>query len=210
MHEPAIIAIVGAECTGKSTLAQAIGASLTEAGIDAAVVPEYLREFCIAHGRTPHAHEQRDIGREQWCRIRAAAQRHAVVVADTTALMTAIYSELYFDDASLYAQALLAQQAYHLHLLTGLDVPWVADGFQRDGPATRERVDARLRAVLLAQALPFSVLVGAAAARRTTALRVVLRTLGPAPPVASATRWRWNCEHCGAGAGEAAERLLPR
>lgn len=209
MHEPAIIAIVGAECTGKSTLAHALAASLTEAGIDATVVPEYLREFCIAHGRTPHAHEQRDIAREQSRRICAAAQRHAVVVADTTALMTAIYSELCFDDSSLYADAWLAQRACRLQLLTGLDMPWVADGYQRDGPAAREQVDMHLRAVLLAHALPHSVLVGAAAARLATALRVVLRTLGPAPAVAPATRWRWNCEHCGDGAGEAAE-LLPR
>ena len=41
-----VIAIVGAESTGKSTLAAALCAALRAEGHDAAFVPEYLREFC--------------------------------------------------------------------------------------------------------------------------------------------------------------------
>lgn len=210
MQEPVVIAILGAECTGKSTLAAALVAALVHAGIDATLVPEYLREFCAAHGRTPHADEQRDIAREQSARIWRAGQRHAVVVADTTALMSAIYSELCFGDPGLYADAWLSQRACRLHLLTGLDVPWMADGFQRDGPAARERVDTHLRAVLLAQSLPFSVLPGAAAGRVDAALRGVRRVLAPAPPVTPAEHWRWICHHGGDGACEAATRALSR
>ena len=70
------------------------------------------------------------------------------VLADTTPLMTAVYSDLLFQDTRLYADAARHQQGYALTLLTGLDLPWVADGLQRDGPQVREPVDARLRQAL--------------------------------------------------------------
>ena len=57
------------------------------------VVDEYLREFCDR--ARPHAarDEQRRIAAEQTRRIDAAAATHDVVVADTTALMIAVYSD---------------------------------------------------------------------------------------------------------------------
>ena len=62
-----------------------------------------LREFCDAHGRTPHRDEQAGIAAEQTARIAAAAARADVVVADTSAIMIAVYSEIVFGDTSLYA-----------------------------------------------------------------------------------------------------------
>lgn len=49
------------------------------------------------------------------------------MVADTTALMTAVYSDQVFGDVSLYRDALLEHTRYRLTLLTGLDLPWMAD-----------------------------------------------------------------------------------
>jgi nicotinamide riboside kinase len=99
MSEPTVIAILGAECTGKSSLAQDLGAALAASGHDVAVVPEHLRVFCDTHGRTPRVDAQRAIARAQSARILAAGARHALVIADTTALVTAVYSGLVFGDA---------------------------------------------------------------------------------------------------------------
>ena len=59
-HPPAgaIVALLGAESTGKTSTAWALQARLREAGLEAVVVTEYLREFCEREGRTPHRHEQ--------------------------------------------------------------------------------------------------------------------------------------------------------
>ena len=122
MSEPTIIAILGAECTGKSSLAQDLGAALVAAGQDVAVVPEYLRVFCDTHGRTPRVDEQRAIARAQTARIQAAAARHALVLADTTALVTAVYSDLVFGDTSLYDESVLAHLACRVNLLTATDI----------------------------------------------------------------------------------------
>src|SRR5437016_1337610 len=104
-----VIAIVGAESTGKTTLARELAAALAIDGRRVARVDEVLREFCLQAGRTPRADEQATIARAQSQRIEQAARTHELVVADTTALMVAIYSQLLFNDRSLLAAALADQ-----------------------------------------------------------------------------------------------------
>jgi nicotinamide riboside kinase len=191
-----VVAIVGAESTGKTTLASELCAALAAEGHKVALVSEYLRDFCVQHGRTPHAHEQAGIAEEQTLRIARAAQTHDIVVADTTALMIAVYSEIVFGDCSLYAQAEATQRGYAHTLLTALDIPWLPDGLQRDGPHVRGPVTALVRASLARAELAYSVVSGEGAARVASALAVVRHALqSPAEP--GAPRWQWVCERCG-------------
>jgi len=206
-----VVAIVGAESTGKSTLADSLGAALRAAGRRVAVVPEYLREFCERSGRTPLASEQPHVASEQTRRIVQAAAAHDVVIADTTALMVAVYSELVFGDASLYADALAAHQRADLTLLTALDLPWQADGLQRDGPHVREPVDARVRAALRSAGVAYGVVAGTGDARLAAALKAVqhaLKTASADDEAASNPRWQWVCERC--GDVDCERHLLPR
>ena len=164
------IAIVGAESTGKTTLAAALAAHLaltTQQRVD--WVPEVLREWCDRAGRTPHAHEQAAIMQAQHDRIEAAAATHDIVVCDTTALMTAVYSQLVFGDRSLDTRAADLHRSMALTLLTALDVPWVADGLQRDGPQVRRPVDRALRELMAAQGLAWNLVSGEGQARLQSA-----------------------------------------
>jgi len=210
MSPAILIALLGAESTGKTALAQALVQSLSAAGTDAVAVPETLRAFCATHGRAPRADEQSALAREQVACIAAAARTHAVVIADTTSLMTAVYSDVYFGDASLYAPAVPAQRAFHLTLLTATDLPWVPDGHQRDGRRMQEAVDTRLRSVLCNADLAFAVVTGQGPARTQVALQAVRRCLHPPREVPEAARWRWVCQHCGDGTCEAALLALAR
>jgi nicotinamide riboside kinase len=204
-----VVGLLGAESTGKTTLALALRAALAQEGRDTAVVPEYLREFCDRHRRTPRPDEQRAIADVQSERIDAAARRHAVVIADTTALMTAVYSDQVFGDRSLYAPALAAHRRCDLTLLTALDLPWQADGLQRDGPQVREPVDAKVRAALQAGNLPWGVVFGTGPARLAAALAGIRRALPTAPAGAEGSaRWHWHCERCGDADCER-HRILP-
>ena len=167
-----VIAVVGAESTGKTWLAQALSEHLARStGLRCTWVPEWLRLWCDAQGRTPARHEQFEIGQTQQTRIAAAAQAHDIVVADTTALMTAVYSLQVFGDESLLPFALEQHQRVHLTLLTALDLPWVADGHQRDGPHVREPVDATLHQWLTQAQLPFMRVSGLGTARLDCAAR---------------------------------------
>lgn len=188
------IAILGAESTGKSHLAQALVAALPSE-LTAVWVPEYLREWCEREGRTPQPHEQLLIAHTQ--AQRALAQRADIVLVDTTPLVTAVYSDVLFGDSTLYPFALEHQRLYGLCLLAAPDLPWEADGIQRDGPAQRQRIDRRLREVLLENHIGFSSVVGQGQARTQCALAAVHSV----PPLRDLRRldhtpWQWRCEKC--------------
>jgi nicotinamide riboside kinase len=195
-----VIALLGAESTGKTTLADALVQALRGEGRSVGGVGEYLREFCDQQQRTPHQHEQAGIAARQTQRIAEAACDFDVVVADTTALMIAVYSDKVFGDTGLYAAAIDAHRACGLTLVTALDLPWQADGLQRDGPQVREPVDAMLRAALARAGMGYSVVAGRGPARLDTALKAVRHALAlPSATDESTTgsRWQWVCERCG-------------
>jgi nicotinamide riboside kinase len=179
MAEATVIALLGAESTGKTTLAAALTQRLSdETGLRCTWVDEWLRVWCDREGRTPRADEQAAIARTQHARIAAAAAAHDMVVCDTTALMTAVYSRLIFDDQSLDAVAAeLHRTQIDLTLLTALDLPWVADGQLRDGAHVREPVDNALRGLLHAQRLPWVLVSGKSEARVDCALDAVAMLL---------------------------------
>ena len=141
---PRRIALLGAESTGKSHLATALAERLRSQGLSTVVVPEVLRGWCEREGRTPRAHEQAAIALEQARQV-LVCDGADVVIADTTPLMTAVYSHLLFADGSLYEFSLHHQRVYDATLVTGLDLPWMADGLMRDGPQVREPVDRLLQ-----------------------------------------------------------------
>ena len=192
-----VVTLLGAESTGKSTLAVALAERLRAQGRHAVMVPEALREFCDRSGRTPQAHEQAGIAAEQTRRIAAAAGTHEIVVADTSALMIAVYSEIVFGDRGLYAQALADHARADLTLLTALDLPWQADGLMRDGPHVREPVDALVRSALGAAGLPFSIVAGRGERRVEAAWAALERARSGTRPEAVNARWHWVCERCG-------------
>jgi nicotinamide riboside kinase len=195
-----LFAILGAESTGKTTLARTLAHALCERGHDAVFVPEALRDFCEVRGRTPRVDEQRRIALDQTAHIQQALSRHAVVLADTSALQTAVYSEYVFGDRSLYEEAVPAHATARLTLLTALDLPWCADGIQRDGDHVREPVDALLRGALAQAGLPFAVVSGEGEARTAHALGAVCHALSQATrPRDGAARWRWQCPDCDDG-----------
>jgi nicotinamide riboside kinase len=211
MAEAALrIAIVGAESTGKTALAQALAGRIAElTSLRCTWVGEHLRAWCDAQGRTPRQDEQAGIAARQQALIDAATSDHDVVVCDTTPLMTAVYSERIFGDRSLQDGAVALQRGYPLTLLTALDITWEPDG-QRDGEHVRLPVDTIIRRLLIGNALPWALVAGQGNARLESALDAVaplLRRQRPAAPAtglfsrlatrdAAQSTWRWTCDNC--------------
>ena len=165
------VALLGAESTGKTSLSQHITDALLGQGQMAVYVPEVLREWCQMNGRTPALHEQRQIAQQQAERIFSI--REGWVIADTTPLMTAVYSDYVFNDPSLYEEALELQAQFDLTLVMGLDVAWVPDGLQRDGEHVRQPVDHLIRQAMSKRQLPFKVIYGQDQARLNAALLAI-------------------------------------
>ncbi len=204
MSKPFVVALLGAESTGKSTLSFQLADALRGQGYRVQIVSEYLREWCDTHHRVPLPHEQAAIARVQTDRI-TALQDIQVVIADTTALMTAVYSDFLFGDQSLYAEALTAHSQYDLTLLMGLDMPWVADGLQRDGPQVRSKVDDLIRQALQTANLAVPTIYGLGDARLQAALAMVLQAMNASNDRITqqqSARWQHFCDCCGDGACE--------
>jgi len=189
------IALLGAESTGKTQLAHELVAHFRAQGRKAIAVPEVLREWCQREGRTPRPEEQLPIAQEQERRVDEACAQADVVVADTTALMVAIYSAMLFEDGTLYRFAIERQRAYHLTLVSGLDLPWVADGLQRDGPHVREPIDALVREALAKAGLGYRVVYGSGPERLVNALRAMGES-DRGGEAASRQPWVWQCDKC--------------
>jgi nicotinamide riboside kinase len=169
------ICLLGAECTGKSSLTQALAEALP-----ATPVFEYLREWCLREARTPRREEQAAIAAEQQRRIDVALATSGGhpgwVVADTSPLMTALYSRHYFADDSLFEPALRLQRQHRLTLLCSPEgIAWQADGCLREGDAVRRQTHAELQRLLDAEQLPYRLLEGSVEARLQQVL-ALLRT----------------------------------
>lgn len=199
------IALLGAECTGKSTLCNQLAESLASEGLRCRSVDEYLRVWCDAHGRTPTASEQAAIATAQQARI-DRTDHTDVLLADTTPFVTAAYSEWLFDDLSLYPAAIEGMRRFDLVLLAATDLPWVADGLQRSSPAQRTAFDACLRAALARAGIAHQVIYGLGQERLRNAQRA-LHASGRLPDgvgmgwtcddeAEGLRRWSWTCEKC--------------
>jgi HTH-type transcriptional regulator, transcriptional repressor of NAD biosynthesis genes len=170
------IAVLGAECTGKTQLVGELVAALRLHGKSVVAVDEYLRSWCHQHKRTPLAHEQAHIAQTQIARELNAASAHSgsILIADTSPLITALYSELYFEDPSLLDEAIAHQRGYNVTLVCTPDLPWMADGIQRDGDDARLRFDQLLNMRLAESGIAFSRIWGLGADRTQAALKLVL------------------------------------
>jgi nicotinamide riboside kinase len=131
--------LLGAECTGKSTLARAFAAQ----NPGWLCVDEYLREFCDQHQRLPTRDEQAGIAAEQQRRIEQA-RLQAHVIADTHAFQTAVYSSILLGDDSLLVDTANALCAADAVFLCAPDFAAVGSDWMRDGEATRTRVHREL------------------------------------------------------------------
>nr|WP_284150457.1 ATP-binding protein [Curvibacter sp. CHRR-16] len=194
---------MGAECTGKTSLQHALLHSGVLQAERTQLVGEYLRQWCDTHQRLPRGPEQTHIALTQQERIQHALRTHHVVT-DTTALMTAIYSDVILGDDSLYPLALAWQRAMPVTLVLATDLPWQADGIQRDGREMQQRIDRRLREVLAQAGIPFSVVRGQGLERTTQAVLAIRRALEPVQNASPALDLWHRCENCSHPEGERA------
>jgi nicotinamide riboside kinase len=204
------IALLGAESTGKSSLAQAMARSLRASGWRVQVVPELLRTWCEREGRMPRPEELLPLAQAQEARVDEAQAEADIAIADTTALLLAVHGGLLFRDHPLVRMAFERQRGYALTLLTGLDLPWQPDGLMRQGPQAREPVDAILRQLLAEAGVPFKVVYGSGPQRLHNALQAVAETAPLAWPLEDVPEPRWTglCGDCDDGACE--HRLFRR
>lgn len=154
------VCLVGAESTGKTTLAAALAAHYHTNWI-----AEYGREYSEEkmRGDDPSKWESAEfekIAREQ-NRLEDAAARQAnrLLVCDTDAFATSIWHRRYLGKRSPAVEALAAPRKYDLYLLTDVSIPFVQDG-TRDGELIREWMHRTFSEELEATGRPYRLVTG--------------------------------------------------
>jgi len=175
MSGPQRIAVYGPESTGKTRLAEKLAAHF-----QAPLVAEYARERWDQQG-VLGLEDMQPIAREQWRREdEAAARGGRLVICDTDALTTVLWSDLLYGTCpdELRRGAEQRCRNYALYLLLDIDVPFAPDP-QRcfPDPADREKCRRIWRGALERRQLPFVEIRGDWAAREAAALAAVLAVL---------------------------------
>jgi NadR type nicotinamide-nucleotide adenylyltransferase len=166
------IAIVGAESSGKTTLAVALGAAL--GGV---VVEEFARAYLDQHGPQYTEADLLTIAVAQ-TRAEDAAMAHAAgmharaVVCDTDMVTIRIWSEEKFGRCDPWIIEASEHRPYDLWLLCRPDIPWEPDPL-RENPHDRDRLFQVYEAVLKRLGKPFAVIGGTPAERLSRALNAI-------------------------------------
>lgn len=168
------VVLIGAESTGKTTLAADLAAEF-----DTVRLPEYGREYWEAKmaRNAPNVWTPAEFGviaREQCVREDAAArQANRVLVCDTDAFVTRVWYRRYMGGWSSEVDAIAAaHRRPDLYLLTDVNTPFEQDG-TRDGEAIREWMHRTFEEELTADARPFVRVTGSRAERLRTAAEAI-------------------------------------
>jgi NadR type nicotinamide-nucleotide adenylyltransferase len=162
------VALVGAESTGKTTLAQALAAQF-----ETVWSPEYARAYLLARGGVCTEADMHVIAQGQAeSEERLARQANRVLIGDTNVLTTQLWYEHYFGPPPAALRQLAAERRAHLYLLCAPDVPWVADEL-RDSPGERAWFHQHFQQELAATGAPVVTLSGPFEARLAPALAAV-------------------------------------
>lgn len=167
------ICLLGAESTGKTTMARALAEHYATVA-----VPEVGRGWTEAGRGDPDAPWQSEeflqIARMQrWLEDDLAKQANRILVCDTDAETTAAFHELYLNRPAPDELAeLAAHEHYDLYLLCDASTPFVQDGYRVDGDH-RQQMHARYRAFLDARGASYVELTGSHNDRLNTATAAV-------------------------------------
>jgi NadR type nicotinamide-nucleotide adenylyltransferase len=160
--------LTGSECTGKSTLARELATYF-----DAALVPEYVREYAERKQGPIERADHDPIARGQIALEDAAIARgNRLVVQDTDLLSTVVYSRHYLGECPPWIAEAAAARRPDLYLLCEIDVPWAADGI-RDRGERREEMQALFRAAATQSGSPVVELRGDLPARMKCAVEAI-------------------------------------
>ncbi|WP_254152619.1 AAA family ATPase [Chryseosolibacter indicus] len=166
------IAIIGPECTGKSSLSEMLAKHFNTTW-----VPEYARSY-IENLRGPY--QQSDLLKIAHGQLRVedewAKDANKVLICDTNLYVIKIWSEVKFGSVDPEIINHIQSRKYDLYLLTYVDIPWEDDP-QREHPDKREYLYSLYYNELKQQQVPFVEIKGSFEQRRKNAIQAIEKML---------------------------------
>ena len=165
-----LIAVVGPESSGKTTLARAIAQHL-----GAPMVEEYAREYFELRS-TGGGYSREDvlsIAKNQWEREQQALIRNTQnLILDTDLLVVKIWWEQKYGDCHPWILDKLNQQPTRKYLLTRPDMPWQPDPL-RENPDDRDFLFGIYERELVISGSDYEVITGEGSQRTKLAINYI-------------------------------------
>ena len=131
--QPKIVVITGAESTGKSTLAEALGKNF-----NVPVIPEFAREYVEKLNRPYNYNDVEMIAHQQVEELNTAIKSgHPVIFVDTWLIITKIWFEVVFQKVPQWLENEIRTAAIDLFLVCDTDLPWIPDSVRENGGEKR-------------------------------------------------------------------------
>ncbi len=164
------IVLTGAECTGKSTLAQALSGYYGEPW-----TAEFVRSYVDQLDRELIQTDLEEIFCGQIAAEDAGgAKSKRFVIHDTNLLSSIIYANHYFEATFDWVNEALLERKYTLYLLCSPEgIQWEEDPGQRDGPSAREELHSMFKESLEKLKLPYFQLNGDEPLRLGQAIKAI-------------------------------------
>jgi len=131
-NDIARVCVIGAECTGKTTLAQRLAEHFNTAW-----VPEFAREYALDVARPLTFDDVDAIARGQIAgEDQLTLDASSILILDTDLVSTTVYSNYYYNAVPQWIAVEAKRRLADLYLMLDVDVPFIADP-ARDAEAHR-------------------------------------------------------------------------
>lgn len=168
-HKPYIIALTGAESTGKSTLAEALAKHYK-----VPFVPEFAREYIRnLHGNYSFA-DVEFIARKQIEQYSQLLQeQHSVIILDTWLLITKVWFEVVYQRVPDWLEASIQHYRIDLFLVCDTDLPWEPDDVRENGGENRIKLQQRYINEIRKHHFQFELIQGSGEKRTQNAIQII-------------------------------------
>jgi nicotinamide riboside kinase len=170
---PKIIAITGAESTGKSTLTEALSKHY-----NVPFEPEFARDYILELHR-PYSYEDVEfIAKNQVERYQLLKNTgNHIVLLDTWLLITKIWFREVFNRIPAWIEQEIGRSKIDLFLVCDTDLPWKADAVRENGGAKREKLQILYLEEIRNHGFPYAIISGIGEERVENARRAINRLI---------------------------------
>lgn len=150
------IAIIGPECTGKTTLSQQLAEHFNTVWI-----PEFAREY-ILKLKIHYTFEDIElIAKHQFSQINNNyPEANRFVFFDTELIITKIWFKVVYNRVPEWIDSAIRNSNFHFHFLCNTDLPWEPDIVRENGGEMREKLFSIYKEELIHYNFPFYTIAG--------------------------------------------------
>lgn len=164
-----IIALTGAESTGKSTLSEALAKHY-----DVPFYPEFARNYIRDLGRNYTYADIEYIARQQLKQYEESVNsNHTIIILDTWLLITKIWFETVYEKSPVWLDKEILKNHIDLFLVCDIDLPWMPDEVRENGGNNRIKLHNQYLNIIQENNFNFQIVQGQGENRVKNAIRFI-------------------------------------